>query len=102
MMSGRTRVRAYHSFSLLRAGLRSVWEMLWVYDVMLSTSPSIVTFGWASTGLAIAIATTTARRRTSTIPLMCAFPCRVGDVQTHHGELRRRDEGERPSEGLVV
>src|SRR5438552_13849198 len=99
MMSGRARTRAYHSFSLFRAGLRSLWEMLCVYDVMLSTSPEIVTFGCATTGPVIAITAMTVRREMIPIRLILLSAYGVWDgrtgVDARVARRRRKQKSER-------
>src|SRR4030095_5482219 len=73
-MSGRTRVRAYHSMSPVRPGLISATDMFFDHDDTLSTKPVMVTFGCAETGPAIAINAMTTRKRIPTL-LITASSC---------------------------
>src|SRR5205814_6961944 len=96
VMSGRVRVRLYHSFSLPRPGLISATDMFLSQDITLSTKPVMVTLGCADTGPAIATSAMTAKRKIPT-RLITASSCgcehlgyRRHDIQTITNTCRKQ------------
>src|SRR6185503_19419573 len=97
VMSGRTRVRAYHSVSFARLRLRSTTDRLRVQDVMLSTSPVIVTLlvGACASAPGVTKARTASTERTTARTLLitasscsCVNGCTARHFRQQHQQTQ--------------